>query len=130
MPKGSVKLVDGSAIAVDVAATPNLRERGLSGRKGLETGKGMLFIFPQKDRYGFWMKEMRFPIDILWLEDGRLIDIIENVPVPDSTGQLITYHPLAPINQVLELPAGDVARRGIRLGDKLTISVDNTIQPR
>lgn len=102
-------------VAVVFADTPEERERGLSGRDTLREGEGMLFVFPEDGRYAFWMKDMRFSIDILWLSsDGEIVHIIERMS-PDSYPE----HAVSPrpARYVVELPAGYVEAHGIILGD-------------
>jgi uncharacterized membrane protein (UPF0127 family) len=101
---------------VDIAITASEKEKGLGGRKNLEEGHGMLFPFDHKERYSFWMKDMRFPIDIVWIRDNNVIDITKNAPV--ATGPYLpVYSPSSPANKVLELPAGTADKLGIKIGD-------------
>jgi len=105
----------GTIVRAEVVKAPDVRTRGLSGRAALGRDTGMLFVFPRASRYGFWMKEMRFPIDILWLaDDGRIVDLRESVS-PDTYPTL--FRPQHAVRYVLELPAGFAAAHGIRLGD-------------
>jgi uncharacterized membrane protein (UPF0127 family) len=62
--------IGGQTFAVEVAASPSERERGLSGRALLKPGTGLWFVFPVPDKYGFWMRDMRFPIDLIWVSPG------------------------------------------------------------
>jgi uncharacterized membrane protein (UPF0127 family) len=71
--------IAGQNIKVDLALTPSEQEQGLSGRTELKENTGMLFVFPQPGKYGFWMKDMNFPIDMIWLgEDFRVVYIKKN----------------------------------------------------
>jgi uncharacterized membrane protein (UPF0127 family) len=78
------------------------------------TGTGMLFIFPVPSLYGFWMKDMRFPIDIVWISDNRVVGISHNIP-PAAQQSLVLprYYPPRPVSLVLELPAGTAVADGI-----------------
>lgn len=111
--------VGGHEFAVEVRDTALGRAEGLSGRELLAEDTGMLFIFETPGIYGFWMKDMKFPIDIVWIEGERVVGIIENVvPEPEkSIFTLTVYRPPEPVSRVLELPAGTVARYGLRTGD-------------
>jgi uncharacterized membrane protein (UPF0127 family) len=105
--------------AVDVARTDEARMQGLMARPGLDQGKGMFFIFDTEAVYPFWMKNMNFAIDIIWLSrDKRVVHIASDVP-PCSTEPCPVYTPFASALYVLEVPAGDVARYGIQPGDIL-----------
>ncbi|MFA6603935.1 MAG: DUF192 domain-containing protein [Patescibacteria group bacterium] len=111
-------------IAADVASTPATREKGLSGREALGAAEGMLFIFGRADRYAFWMKDMRFAIDILWIKGDEIVDITTDVPPAAVGAPLERYFPMSPIDKVLEVSAGFAARHGLRTGLKLTINID------
>lgn len=105
----------GQTIRVSVADTENARGQGLSGRAGLAVDEGMLFVFPQDGKYAFWMKDMRFSIDILWLSaDGGVVYMAQNVS-PDTYPQ--DFVPNTPARYVLELPAGYVKEYTVSIGD-------------
>lgn len=106
--------INGQQIRVDVADTPALRERGLSGRQLLAEGQGMLFVFPVSGRPGFWMKDMRFPIDILWISSSGLIADM-TADLSPSTFPTV-FSSTADIQYVLEVPAGTVQKFGFRKG--------------
>ena len=121
---------------VDVVETPLERSRGLSGRDSIpEFGLkpdgsaiegGMLFQFEKPGVYSFWMKGMRFPIDILWLMDGRVVFIVKAAPVPlpkITDAELPVYQSPVEANAVLELNAGASDRFGIAVGDIAEIRV-------
>ncbi len=111
--------VGGISVAVDIADTDALREQGLSGRDTLPEGKGMLFVFEQDNAWGIWMKDMRFPIDIIWADgQGRVITIADSI-APGTYPEI--FYPSAPARYVLELPAGFAAAHGIAVGSKLEI---------
>lgn len=108
-------------VAVDVVDTPFLRARGLSGRPGLAPEEGMLFLFETARIQSFWMKDMRFPIDILWIRDGRIVGISPNVPAPRTSSELPLYPSPVPCDVVLEVRAGAVHRWGLLLGDAVRV---------
>src|SRR3989338_3782404 len=118
--RGEILLPDNTLLAIEIADTPETRNRGLSFRRSLKTGHGMLFVFPQKGRPLFWMKDMKFAIDILWLEDGEIVDFITEAP-PFGSLPPIQYLPEADANQVLEIPSGAFEAYGLKLGDQLDI---------
>lgn len=80
----SEKLVyfpDGTAVAIELATKPEEKSRGLMFRESLEEGRGMLFIFEREGYHAFWMKNVRFPIDILWLDESfTVVHIAASVP--------------------------------------------------
>lgn len=108
-----------ATIAADIADTEQLREQGLSGRTSLSEGKGMLFLFEAPGRYGFWMKDMRFSLDIIWAApDGTIVSIDHNLS-PNTYPQV--FYPAAPAQYVLEVPAGFAAKHAIVPGMALVV---------
>lgn len=101
--------VGGVIIQVEVADSQQEQTRGLSGRDSLPTGSGLLFDFKGEGEWGIWMKDMRFPIDIVWAND-TVVTVAYNVS-PDTYPQV--FNPTAPARYVLELPAGYAAAHGI-----------------
>ncbi len=110
---------NGSVIRVEVADTPEKRRLGLARRDYLRAGWGMLFIFESRVPHRFWMKDMRFPIDIIWLDNHRIIDLALNVNPPEKGKSPPVYIPRAPANFVLELSAGQASELGLVLGQQL-----------
>lgn len=113
-------------IPVEIADTAQKRQTGLSGRESLTEGEGMLFVFAQEDiRPPFWMKEMKFAIDIIWIDDDKIVQIDENVPAPEPdtpNSELKFYTPNQPIDYVLEVDAGFVDQHDIKVGDDVNLS--------
>ena len=108
-----------TVISVEVADTEDSREQGLSGRSDLRSGKGMLFVFDTDGTWGIWMKDMQFPIDIVWVDVfGTVVTVAENV-APDTYPKV--FNPSAPARYVLELPAGFTAEQGIKEGSIIKI---------
>jgi uncharacterized membrane protein (UPF0127 family) len=109
--------LDGQTIRVTIAQTDAERELGLGGRAGLSADEGMLFVFPTDGHYKFWMKDMRFSIDMLWIDSqGKIIYIAQNI-APETYPQ--SFGPDAPARYVLELPAGWANAHGVRVGNKV-----------
>lgn len=105
----------GKTISAMVADTPGLRAKGLGGRWGLAQDEGMLFIFDSDAKHQFWMKDMRFAIDILWLSDkGEVVDIRESIS--PSTYPAV-FAPNSPARYVLELPAGFAKENEVSVGE-------------
>lgn len=104
-------IVDGIALDAEIADTKAKQEKGLSGRKKIDSNEAMLFVFPDEHKYGFWMKDMNFPIDIIWLNhDLDIVTIRTNVS-PDSFPEV--FEATAPSSYVLETKAGFVKENGI-----------------
>lgn len=112
----STVALGGRTVHVELATTPAAQERGLGGRTSLAPGTGMLFVFPQDGMYDFWMKDMRFPIDIIWMQsDGTVIYIVPDL-APDTYPH--GYGPKTPARYVLEVPAGFAAAHHVQAGDR------------
>ncbi len=92
---------------VEVAATPAQWQRGLSGRDHLAPGEGMWFVLPLPGIHGFWMKDMTFPIDLVWITPQGLIAGVETLP-PCAPGSCPIQYPPEPVGFVLETNAGTV----------------------
>lgn len=117
---GTVTMPDDSVVKVEIADQISEKWQGLSGRESLEAGQGMLFIFNKGDYPGIWMKGMEFSIDIVFINDQEIVDIVESAPVPKASNYP-TYKPQSPSNYVLELPAGSVAQYQLKQGDRVEI---------
>lgn len=115
------------SIAAEIADTPATRMKGLSGVKSLPELQGMLFVTKQADYTGIWMKDMKFPIDILWIENGTVVDMKENIkpPLPNADpSTLPIYRPFVPSSFILEVNAGFSRRHAIHIGDRVNIEID------
>ena len=107
-----------ATVQVEVESTEAAREQGLSGRTSLAEGSGMLFVFPQPGKYGFWMKDMHFALDMIFADaSGRIVTIVQDA-TPESYLQNPpqVFYPTAPTLYVLEVPAGFAASHNIREG--------------
>ena len=119
LPTAIVKIA-GQEIKVELAKTPKSQTKGLSGRKKLADNEGMLFLFPFVEKRSFWMKDMNFSIDIIWINNGEIVDIAHNLP-PAIEANPPVYYPRLPINTVLEVNAGFSAKNGLKIGDKVDL---------
>mgnify|MGYP002725570779 CR=1 FL=1 len=110
-------------ISVLVADSNRHLIKGLSGRKDFGKYNGMLFVFPTVDRYVMVMRDMNFAIDIVWLNNYRIVDMAPNVkPEPGvSSLNLRQYQPRASSDMVLELPALFTSKNKLKIGDSVTI---------
>lgn len=109
-------------VKVEVVREPAEMAKGLGGRDGLEENHGMLFVFETPGEPAFWMKDMKFPIDIIWIMGDEVVDIAPNLPVV-AAEFLSTYQPKEPANYVLEVNAGFVKEHGIKVGDSIEIKI-------
>jgi uncharacterized protein len=109
-------LLRGKEFDVFVADTEQKRVRGLSGVEILEANDGMFFVFQKNDLWGIWMKEMKIPIDIIWLDENMRVVHIEEKVSPESFPKVFTPSQFA--RYVLEVSSGTVERVGIKVGDE------------
>lgn len=124
-PKLTTLQINNSVLKVEVADTAKKRSKGLGERENIASDEGMLFVFDKADRYPFWMKGLKFPLDFVWIKDDTVVDFLENAP-PPATNQkesaLPIYSAKVEINKVLEINAGVVQRLNIKIGDTIKLS--------
>ena len=122
LPRKKVK-IGKVVINAEICDSGYERQAGLSWRRSLGKNDGMLFVFEEKDIYSMWMYGMQFPLDVLWIDDNRVVYIRENVPNPSNplSTNLPSYTPSRKANYFLEVQAGFVKKHGIRAGDKFVI---------
>ncbi len=114
--------IKGKILKVELADNPLKQARGLSGRLNLPPDQGMFFIFDSPGYHPFWMKDMRFPIDVLWIGTGyRVVDISPKIE-PGSYPK--SFRPKLPAQFVLEVPAGWTEENSITIGESVKL-VDN-----
>jgi uncharacterized membrane protein (UPF0127 family) len=112
-------IIGGQKIVVELPITSKDFAKGLGGRKFLAQNRGMLFVY---DRYlvpSFWMKDMNFPLDIIWLKDDLVVGWEQNAPAPLAGEPLTIYQPKTFINRVLEVKAGSVELWELKIGDRI-----------
>lgn len=116
--------VGDAVVRAEVADDDAERALGLGGRDSLARDAGMYFELTS-DAPRIWMKGMRFPLDLVWISDGRVVDVTARVPdeppgTPDA--ELPIYSPARPANRLLEVNAGWAKRNGVRVGDEVSLS--------
>ncbi len=113
--------INGTEVRVLVAKSVYQQYKGLGKRDSIEPYGGMIFPFLLYGRHGIVMRDMRFPIDIIWIKDGIVVDIAPQVPlepgVPDP--ELRIYRPRTDANTVLELMSGKAEQLGIAIGSEI-----------
>lgn len=103
-----------------IADTPYKRQKGLSGKDSLPPNTGMLFIYQVPGKYPFWMKEMKFDLDFVFIKENKVVHIIKNIPCPKKNEQPKTVLSKKTFDKVLEIPAGTVNKLGIDTNQKIT----------
>ena len=109
--------IAGQNVEVDLALTKEIQAQGLSGRGELKTNKGMLFVFPQSGSYPFWMKDMNFPIDMIWLDENLRVVYIKRNARPESYPEIYESKILS--KYVLEVVSGFADKNNLKEGDKI-----------
>ncbi len=108
--------INGSLTFIQVRKDAPGWAKGLSGRKEICNQCGMLFLFPEEEEQIFWMKDMQFDIDIIWVRKGKIVQINHHV---SHKTPLKKIKSMQPVDRVLELPAGRAHFLGLRSGDEL-----------
>lgn len=109
--------INNACVLAEVADSEEDRQLGLMFRESLADNQGMLFIFNDEARHAFWMKNMRFPLDIIWISgDKQIVDIKTNVPPCDES--CVGLEPRVPARYVLETPAGFIERNRVKIGQQ------------
>ncbi len=114
-----LRLPSGKVLQSEVMVKDEDRAMGLMFRPSLPAGRGMLFVFEQPDFHTIWMKNCKFPIDIVWLDaERRVVDVAPSVP-PCKADPCPVYHPMRRATYVVEMNAGEAGRENVALGAAL-----------
>ena len=106
-----------TTIKAYVADNQTTQEKGLGDRESLPMNEGMLFIFSTSQIYKFWMKDMLFSLDMIWIDENKqVVDITDNIS-PDTFPS--SFQPSSPVRYVLEVNAGFAEKNNIKVGDNL-----------
>ncbi len=107
---------------VETVVSSEALRRGLSGRAPLDPGHGMLFLFPDLKKQTMWMVGMRFPLDIVWLDENlRVVHVVEGAPPCPSQADCPTYGSRFLAKYAIEMTAGEAGRYGFAAGLQLSV---------
>ena len=121
-PRTDLRLGDG-VFRARVALTDNDRAQGLSGVTELAPDQALLMAFPSDDEWGIWMKDMKVPIDIVWLNSNKkVIYIVTDVPADISTSKV--FKPKTPAKYVIEMAAGTADSKAITINSSAIFQID------
>ena len=109
----------GEVIQVEVADTQKKRSLGLGKRSYLKKGWGMLFVFEKRKSHRFWMKDMQFPLDIIWLDNSKIVHIIRNAHPVNSKFEPESMTSPVPVKFVLEIAAGQAEKLQLKTGQRM-----------
>ena len=107
------------SFTVAIADDPKERMKGLSGKEKFNNDRGMLFIFDKPDYYSFWMRDMKFPLDIIFIKENKIVKIYHNVQAPKNQEGLSIYQTPTPSDRVLEINAGLSKEYGFKEGQEI-----------
>lgn len=111
--------INGVLIKTEVVSNDNDLAKGLSDRKAINENESMLFVFQKPMKWGIWMKDMNFPIDVIWLDqNGKVVDFVLNM---DPKTYPKTFYPTRDSLFVLETAPGFIEKAKIKIGDSVTL---------
>jgi hypothetical protein len=110
--------LNGQRILLELAMTPASQYQGLSDRQSLCADCGMLFIFRQSQTQTFVMRRMKFPLDMIWLNNNQIVGWSQSL-APQSSEPYTLYNSPKPVNQVLEVNADYVKNHNLKINDNL-----------
>lgn len=125
-PAGSTVSINSAVFVVEIANTPEEKTKGLGYRNSLPHDQSMVFIFDNPGHYSFWMHGMRFPLDIIFILNDKVVGVYENLPpAPDTDPSPPTWGGNLLADRVLEVNAGLARKYNIKVGDKVVYNIKN-----
>lgn len=123
LTKTPTATINNHSFRLYLAKTPQEKEVGLSKYDTIPQDSGMLFLFERPSFYAFWMKDMKFPIDIIFISKNRIVTIYSSVKPPKTSNQILSaFYPLESANMVLEINANLSNKYGFKNGDIVKIN--------
>lgn len=120
----STVTINSAIYKIELAKTQKEKTEGLSGRVGLAKDAGMLFIFDKPSYYSFWMRGMKFPLDIIFILNDKVVAIYKNLPPASANDENPPqYGSNAVSDNVLEINAGEATKNNIKVGDAVIIKL-------
>lgn len=108
-------------IRAEIAADAISKAKGLSDREELCKNCGMVFVFGEESKHTFWMKDMNFPLDIIYVNNDQIVEIFDNVQIYNDLGEFTEIFPNKSADKVLELNAGWCEKNNVLVGDKIEL---------
>ena len=121
-PKTPTAEINGHVFSLYLAKTQAEQATGLAKFNRITENQGMLFLFTKADNYSFWMKDMKFPIDIIFIGDNKVVDVFGKVPVSPNDN-LPVYTTKIKADKVLEINSGLAKKYGIKIGTKVNLNL-------
>ena len=113
-------IINNAVFDVNLSIFTYEKVKGLGKISSIDDNQGMLFYYLNSSVREFWMKDMQFPIDVLWIKDNKIVNISENVPI-HINGEITRMNSLYEVDRVLELKANSVSKNNIKIGDEIII---------
>lgn len=115
-------MLGGRSHSVLVASSPTARYQGLSGKTKADLGaEGMMFVFSSAQLRTFVMRGMLFPLDFVWVNDGKVVQVDENIAAPVGNEKPLQVSSKVPVDTVLEFPSGFVKANSLSVGDTVSV---------
>jgi len=111
--------INNQTVTIEVVKSVKDMAKGLSGRESLCSDCGMLFAYADYHVRQFWMKDMNFALDIVWIKDDVIVGFAENIQTFDAQGEITRITSNEAVNLVLELNAGWIGQNNVKIGDKV-----------
>lgn len=112
-------VINNHKFMIEVADNFMLHSKGLSGRASLCKDCGMLFVYSIPNKYGFWMNQMKFNLDFVFINDNKVVDLVSNVPYPKKGESPKIINSRVEFDKVLEINQGVIMEFGFKVGDKI-----------
>jgi uncharacterized membrane protein (UPF0127 family) len=112
--------INNKSFQIEVADTLEKQIQGLSDRKNISENSGMLFIYHNKSIRFFWMRQMNFPLDIIWIDGDTIVKINKNL-LPEGNNPKNIYNSKFPVNYVFEINSGLSEKYNFKTGDKVKL---------
>jgi uncharacterized membrane protein (UPF0127 family) len=110
-----------NSINAELAKTDEQKSTGLGGRSCIGANQGMLFVFKESASYSFWMKDMKFPIDIIWINENKTVNKVIAGLAPSTYPK--AYNNTQPAKYVLEIRSGSARQLNITEGTTLEFNL-------
>lgn len=112
-------MINQQTIYLEIADAQSKIQQGLSSRENLPEDWGMLFVFKKTANYTFWMSQMKFDLDFVFLKNDQVVALREKVPHPQAEEPPITIQIPEKFNRVLELNSGTIAKLSVKVNDQI-----------
>ncbi len=112
--------VAGYVIEASLADSPTEQKTGLVGRQSLTDQEGMVFVFPSSFERDFWMKDMSMAIDLIWVDGGKIVGLIDHLE-PQTSPPFTYYHSPQPVDMVVEVASGWIKRHDLQIGQNVRL---------